>query len=492
MPAQNDAPKVFISYSWKPAQHQQKVVALAERLRSDSVDVILDLWDLREGQDKNQFMERMVTDSDIKRVLIICNKDYKEKADSRKGGVGTESMIMSGEIYAKADQTKFIPLIFEADEQGNAYVPVFVHSRIYLDFKDEDVFEANYEQLIRNIFESPVHRRPPLGPKPSYLNEQPTFLATAHKVNIIKIAFANQRPNAPLLVKQYYQSFLAALKDFEPKEQEFTPENFIEITLSRMEQMLPLKDDFVAFLEVYCTAIPTLDTDALHTFFEQYMQYFNDTEAAKADKSIGRLRYDYLRFFTYELLLYFVAALVKYEQYDALGEFLHDSFVMIPVYSKAKSENYVGFDPYNFTLNEFHNSKYKGNRVSLVADKVKERVKGNYLFEELVQADIILHVISVFRYLEPNQTSEHWLWKPETTAYNERRLPFFERLISARHFEKVKKVFGVNSVSDITKMLAEFQSDSYTKNFYSRLTWDYRGMPNIENLLHEDKLAKFK
>lgn len=154
MPAQANAPKVFISYSWKPAQHQQKVIVLAERLMSDGVNVILDVWDLREGQDKNQFMERMVTDADIKRVLLICNKDYKEKADSRQGGVGTESMIMSGEIYAKAEQTKFIPLIFEVDEHGHAYRPVFVHSRVYLDFSNEEVIEDSYEQLFNAVSEN--------------------------------------------------------------------------------------------------------------------------------------------------------------------------------------------------------------------------------------------------------------------------------------------------------------------------------------------------
>jgi len=68
------APKVFISYSWKPFQHQQKVIALAERLMDDGVHAIIDVWDLREGQDKNQFMESMVTDPEVRRVLIICNR----------------------------------------------------------------------------------------------------------------------------------------------------------------------------------------------------------------------------------------------------------------------------------------------------------------------------------------------------------------------------------------------------------------------------------
>ena len=80
---------------------------------NDVVDVTLDVWSLKDGQDKYVFMEKMVTDPDINKVLIICNRDYAEKADCRKGGVGTESTIMSDEIYSKADQTKFHPVVFE-------------------------------------------------------------------------------------------------------------------------------------------------------------------------------------------------------------------------------------------------------------------------------------------------------------------------------------------------------------------------------------------
>ncbi len=89
---------VFISYSWTPEQHRQWVLELAKRLVSHGIDVILDVWHLKPGQDKYVFMERMVTDPQVKRVLIICNRSYQEKADGRTGGVGTESQIISPEV----------------------------------------------------------------------------------------------------------------------------------------------------------------------------------------------------------------------------------------------------------------------------------------------------------------------------------------------------------------------------------------------------------
>ena len=71
-------PKVFISYSWHPEENKIRVEQLARRLMSDGVDVTLDVWSLKDGQDKYVFMEKMVTDSDINKVLIICNRDYAE------------------------------------------------------------------------------------------------------------------------------------------------------------------------------------------------------------------------------------------------------------------------------------------------------------------------------------------------------------------------------------------------------------------------------
>lgn len=44
---------------------------LAERLIGDGVNVILDVWDLKNGQDKYVFMEQMVEDSEIKKVLSL-------------------------------------------------------------------------------------------------------------------------------------------------------------------------------------------------------------------------------------------------------------------------------------------------------------------------------------------------------------------------------------------------------------------------------------
>ena len=85
--------RVFISYAWTNDAYQKKVINLATKLRNDGINVILDIWDLHTGADRFLFMEKSVSESD--KVLILCNKEYKEKADNRDGGAGQETMIIA-------------------------------------------------------------------------------------------------------------------------------------------------------------------------------------------------------------------------------------------------------------------------------------------------------------------------------------------------------------------------------------------------------------
>src|SRR5450631_3686414 len=47
-----------------------------------------------EGHDSIAFMEKMVTDPTVEKVIIVSDRVYAEKADGRRGGVGTEAQII--------------------------------------------------------------------------------------------------------------------------------------------------------------------------------------------------------------------------------------------------------------------------------------------------------------------------------------------------------------------------------------------------------------
>jgi hypothetical protein len=218
----------------------------ATRLTGDGVQVRLDKWDLKEGQDKHKFMEQMVHDPEISKVLVICDRRYKKKADDRTGGVGTESQIISKEVYENTGQSKFIPILSELDDQRRPYLPHFMSSRIYIDLSTQDTFEENYEKLLRNLYDRPLLKRPPLGAMPVHIAdvEQPT-LRTTQQVRALQSVLVAGRSNVGGFISDFLDTFIASLEEFRlPPLQETT---FDDLVVESIEKLMLLRDDFIRF-----------------------------------------------------------------------------------------------------------------------------------------------------------------------------------------------------------------------------------------------------
>jgi hypothetical protein len=209
-PDRQTPPRLFISYSWTNAQHEEWVLRLASELRESGVDVVLDKWDLKEGNDAHAFMESMVTDPSITKVILVCDRVYADKADGRSGGVGTEAQIISGEIYESTTQDKFVAVVVERDDEGKAYVPAYYRSRIYIDLSDTTTYAQNFEQLLRWIYDKPLYQKPALGRMPAFLEgDQSVALATSARFKRAIDAARDNRSNAVPPMTEY----LTALAD---------------------------------------------------------------------------------------------------------------------------------------------------------------------------------------------------------------------------------------------------------------------------------------
>jgi hypothetical protein len=475
--------KVFISYSWKPIHNKQKVLQLAERLSSDFVHVILDDWDLKEGHDKYTFMEQMVNNPEVHRVLLICNKDYAEKANSKKGGVGIESLIVSDEIYTKADQTKFIPVIFEYDDNNNAYAPTFVKGRIFIDLSTDIVFEENYEKLLRNIFDKPSSKRPPLGTIPSYLlSDEPIYLPTAHKVSTIKNALLSEKKNSPLYIQDYLDTFISSQKLFLIELNSLNQNNFEEIILKKIDEMKVLRDDFINFLEVYLLNSISIDAEKLHDFFEKILSWFhNVSEFRSPDRHLGALMFDNFRYFYYELFLTFSTIMLQKEKFSELAYLLQTPFIITDNQrGEIQQLTFSEFRYYNYTLNEFHNQKHNPKRISVTADTIKQRATEKYNFEMLIEADVLLYYISLFY---PNTKSYYdGYWFPETSCYRFYRLKVLSKSISERYFNKIKVLFGVQDKAELVAKSEEIEKTQKGFNDFNYRVPDIKVGLNIEEM----------
>lgn len=156
-----DAPKVFISYSHDSQEHKKWVLDFATRLRYSGIDATIDLWDLKPGDDLPYFMEKNLNNSDY--ILMICTNRYVEKANAGTGGVGYEKMIITSEFLSNIDSNKIIPII---RQNGTYNVPVFLKSKLFIDFSTTDDFEVNFDNLIRTFLGAPLYQKPEIGNNP--------------------------------------------------------------------------------------------------------------------------------------------------------------------------------------------------------------------------------------------------------------------------------------------------------------------------------------
>lgn len=318
----NEHPKLFISYSWSSPEHEKWVINLSTELIENGIDVIFDKFDLKEGQDANAFMERMVTDENIKKVAIICDRAYAEKADKRSGGVGTETQIISPEIYEKADQNKFVAVLAEKDENGKPYLPTYYRSRIYIDLSNDDLYASNFEQLLRWVYDKPLYVKPELGKQPSFLSEEnPILLGTTSKFRRALDAVHNNRDYAKGAMGDFLSTFVANLEKFRiiDKEGEFD-----EKVVDNIEKFLPFRNETIGIFLAIAQYRDTPEAiEQLLRFFESLIPYMDRPENVT---SWSDSDFDNFRFIIHELFLYAVACLLKYECFNSLSYLLRQNY----------------------------------------------------------------------------------------------------------------------------------------------------------------------
>jgi hypothetical protein len=435
------APRLFVSYSWTSAQHEEWVLQLAAELRQSGVDVVLDKWDLKEGHDAHAFMESMVTDPSITKVILICDKAYADKADGRSGGVGTEAQIISGEIYERTTQDKFVAVVVERDENGKPYVPTYYRSRIYIDLSDASVYAQNFEQLLRWIYDKPLYQKPELGRMPSYLEEDSgVTLATSANFKRAIEAVRNTRPHAVPATTEYFTSLAEQLEVFrlDPKSDPID-----EAVVASIDAFLPYRNEAVDLFLAVGLYLDTPDTrNSIHRFFEQLVPYLDRPPTLH---TWSEWDFDNFRFIVHELFLYALAALIRSERFEAADHLMATEY-FVPGRQDYGRESMVPFEVFRQYMKslEQRNQRLGLRRLSVRADLLKERCTGVGLdFQHLMQADFVL-----FMRDHIDRPDASWHWWPETLLYADhysRPFEVFARSRSARYFEKTKVVLGVDS-----------------------------------------------
>ncbi len=485
MSTTTDHPVVFISYSWSSPEHEDWVIKLATDLRVDGVDVRLDKWHLKPGHDKYAFMESMVTDPNVSRVLVICDRRYKEKADARAGGVGTESQIISAEVYGKVGQGKFLPVVTELDDEGKPCLPVFMKSRIYIDLSSADRYAEGYEHLLREIYERPLRQIPQLGKMPGHLAEGAAQIEikTLPRFRAFREALLGGKPQAVGCERSFLQAFVDALEDFRVTNPN---QSFDDDIVATLDAMKPYRDQFVEYLLLKCDFAPEDFTayKALVTFFEKLGSYYF---LPRNQSPANELWCDNYHFLGRELLICMTAALIRSRKEGVLARFLHEKFV-IDVGDRTRDADFTFFDGYPRALDEHRNRRLQLGRKSVSADMLKNRATQKELpHSSLMEADFVL----TLRFLLGEPPIERG-WFPRSLVFMRELsspLPVFARNATVQNREVLCALLSVSSPKRLVERFEEAKKQH--RNFEGWNVSDWERLP-FEDLMNLDVIKRLR
>jgi TIR domain len=467
---QSDPPKIFISYRWSSPDHEEWVLRLASSLRASGVDVKLDKWHLKEGQDTLAFMESMVSDKSIKKVILICNKGYVERAESREGGVGTEAQIISAKVYNDTGQDKFAAVVVDLDENGAPLLPTYMSTRLYFDMSSQDAEATNFERLLRWIFDEPFHALPPIGKKPDFL--EATYITGSPLFKIDSVSSVHSRRSASSVDAEAILN--AIVVDAQELHLSLIGEDdqSLKVYTTIKNSRAVSENGYRAIRELVRMATGNT-TDVIHKSFESLMTSWDQSPL---NVQYSRWDNDAYHYFVHDMFVSFVAIAMQERAFDQAAEVLSMPFFKPKSHdTTGDAADYVSFRTYAESLEALGRER---RRLSLHADLLNEGHEHSIVSQSaFMEADLTLHLRGI---LAPKLD-----WYPISALYLSSTygaLPSYVRAKSKRFYDRLKPLL-MNLEADAIRSVL---SDDQIKNAFLR--FDYRTL-DVARLIAAPELA---
>ncbi len=419
----------------------------------------------------------MVTDKTINRVIIICDKQYAQKANERTGGVGTETQIISAEVYRSQKQDKFVAVIAERNDDGSVPTPAYYASRIYIDLSRPGTYAENFESLIRFVFDKPLHKKPELGKPPSYISDvDAVSLPTSTLANRAIDALKSGKPISLGAIDEYLETFSGSLENFRLP----VSTNDDELIIKSIDQFLPYRNELlgvVSNLIRYGRADEY--SERLHSFLEQLLPYMNRPPETS---SWSRIAFDNYRFIAHELFLHILSMLIQSSQIDAADYLLGTPYITND--DSSGSRKAMSFGAFRIPTESFdlRNRRLDSKRTSLRADLLEQRARNTRnQFSQVMEADFVCFLRN-----EIIKGNTMKVWWPETLLYTFKQYgPFdlFLRASSKKALPALLKILGASNIQKLKDVVDEFRSG---KRQLPR--WNYESLP-VEGLMNFDALG---
>ena len=246
-------PKVFISYSHQDEAYEQRVLAFANKLRSEGIDASIDLYEEAPKEGWPRWMENQIKWADY--VIVVASKSYFDKCYGiNKGkGISWEVNIVYQLLYDEhAETAKFIPAFFDEGEEEYILTPMkpFTYYNI----------EKEYKKLYWRLRGVKKNEKPPLGElRPLEEKKQKTTMFLSTPIDVNKWNSARWKgmlycfsPDKPPVLGLLFKNYAAGVEIFKEWRKKWG-EGFADEYLAVNYVVPPYPKDCYVYKEADCS-----------------------------------------------------------------------------------------------------------------------------------------------------------------------------------------------------------------------------------------------
>ena len=194
---------------------------------------------------------------------------------------------------------------------------------------------------------------------------------------------------------------------------------------------------------------------AIYDYFGHFLELYDSTQRYSGS--------DGYKFLIYEMFVSFIAALMKYERWNFIGEILSKN-----LFIDKHDSGYIRFEKINYkieSLDEVRNQRLNLNACTITGNLIQERFNEGQLSKilthnEFLEADYLLFLRSII--------DKKRLWKPFSCIYLQHKVPSLMRKSVDYYFAlNLLKIFNVKQLSELKEKIAQENhrfTDSFSKN----------------------------
>lgn len=427
---------------------------------------------MEEGNDLYAFMEKSVIDPTITNVLILLDPQYKEKANGKKGGVGTETQIISPAVYNKVEQTKFLPIVFEREKNGDVPVPQYLASRLYFDLSQRENYDVEYKRLVKKLYGIEIIKKPEKGKRPVWLNEE---ISISTKTRVEFKDLENKQPDD--VQKNKFRGYLNFIKseilNFKNTKSlhEITAKEYISL----YDNTKIIRDKFLELIKY---------RNYISEYYKE-IAIFLEGIHCEVNKKGGEEKI-ILQTLLHEIFIYIIAVYLKNREYKAVYYTLGKTYFENEYYG-FEDQNFNIFYKYNENLDKamckINEKNYYSGTAEYWINNINIDIcnKNDFIF-----ADILCYNASIFIENYKNRA-----WFPLTYCYgNELFKQFSICLKSREHLSEAIQIFGFKEIENFKKKFLQIENEIKNGEFERvRYSMTFNFVPIFHNFIKSEELG---